>query len=66
MVKKTDFTDAELKALSQNGKIISTKDTGKGAFLGGFMTEGEVAQSFKENELGWKKVFDKVRNLGKE
>lgn len=66
-VSKTEITDEEFQALSESGKIkTTTQDTGKGGFLGGYMTEHEVATHYKENELGWRKVFDKVRNLGKD
>lgn len=53
--------------MAENGKIqTTTHASGQGGFLGSYMTEHEVAQSIKENELGWKTVFDKVRNLGKD
>lgn len=29
------------------------------------MTEEEMTRYIKEEELGWKAIFDKVRNLGK-
>lgn len=64
---KKDITTKEFEALAESGKIkTTTQDTGKGGFLGGYMTETEVATHYKENELGWKKVFNKVRNLGKD
>lgn len=67
VVSKMDITDEELKTLVGNGKVKEiTNDTGEGGFLGDYMTEHEVAQSIKENELGWKKIFDRVRNLGKD
>lgn len=66
-VPKKAITDEEFQALAESGKITTTtQDSGKGGFLGGYMTEHEVAMDIKENELGWRKVFDKVRNLGKD
>lgn len=40
------------------------KGDGRGEYLP-MMTEDEMNQHLKENDLGWKKVYDKIRNLGK-
>lgn len=43
-------------------KPFHLKPDGKADVLP-MMTEDEMNQHLKENELGWKTVFDKVRNL---
>jgi hypothetical protein len=56
-IAKSELTVEDLEA------IDNKRGNGKGEFLGGFMTEHEIAQDIKENELGWKALYDKIRNL---
>lgn len=63
------LTPEMLKALSEmgkeQGKVKQRGSASDGGFLGGFMTEEEVAKDVKENELGWKQLYDQVRALGR-
>lgn len=45
-------------------KPFQIKPDGKAEVLP-LMTEDEMTQHIKETELGWGKIYDKVRNLGK-
>lgn len=63
-IPKQALEEVELKSLAQAGVVQTIdEDSNKGGFLGSPMTEEEIAQHIKENELGWKKIFDKIRNL---
>lgn len=46
-------------------KPFQVKPDGKAVVLP-MMTEDEMNQHIKENELGWRSIFDKVRNIDKD
>ena len=61
LLNPTPETIAKWDAIT---KPFQVKPDGKAEVLG-YMTEDEMTAHIKEHELGWGKIYDKVRNLGK-